>query len=447
MPDKILTVLIDYTPIGEVRQLRTGRFRFDYDNDYRKALNAIPLSLSMPLTASSHDDKSVAPYLWGLLPDNDDTLNQWGRQFGVSPRNPFALLSHIGEDLQGAVQMVPPDRIDELKKREGISYLSRQALAAKFDELLRHPGATQFTDDGGQFSLAGAQRKKALYLVSGKWYEPRGRTPTTHILKPPIPGLAGQIENEMFCVRLAPRLGLPAPKCWTEQFGEITVVVIERYDRRRIAGKKILPIDRSGGTVHRVHQEDCCQALKVDPRNKYQRDGGPGMKDILDLLSGSSRPADDRDRFMRACAYNFVIGGSDAHGKNYGLLLAAGGRFRLAPLYDIASWLPYSTNRKQDKLAMSVDGKYRFDQIMPRHWEAEARKAKYDPDRALVHVRDLLATLPDHARNLYDECKCEGSSTDALEKLVRLLLTRCDTLANIYGCEEMAEDQSESPGF
>jgi serine/threonine-protein kinase HipA len=150
-------------------------------------------------------------------------------------------MRRIGEDLQGAVQMVPPDKVNDPKKREGATYLSREDLAEKLEELLRHPGATQFTAEGGQFSLAGAQRKKALYLVRGKWYEPRGRTPTTHILKPPIPRIAGQIENEMFCVRLAARARLPAPKCWTEQFGELKVVVIERYDRRRIAGKKVLP--------------------------------------------------------------------------------------------------------------------------------------------------------------------------------------------------------------
>ncbi len=261
------------------------------------------MSLSMPLAVADHGDKAVRPFLWGLLPDSDETLHQWGKRFGVSPRNPFGILAHIGEDLQGAIQMVPPDRVDALKKREGITFLSRETLAKSFAKLIRDPGATQFVAGGGQFSLAGAQRKKALYLVNDKWYEPRGRTPTTHILKPSIIGLAGQIENEMFCVRLAPRLDLPAPTCWTEDFGGISVVVVERYDRRRLSGRKVLPLDKSGGEVHRIHQEDCCQALKVDPRNKYQREGGPGINAIMELLSASGRPSEDRNRFMRACAY------------------------------------------------------------------------------------------------------------------------------------------------
>jgi serine/threonine-protein kinase HipA len=441
MTEKVLAVLIENVVIGRVEQLRDGKLRFEYDDAYRNGPAAIPLSLSMPLAAPSHGDSAIAPYLWGLLPDSDDTLRQWGRRFGVSPRNPFALMTHVGEDLQGAVQMVPPDKVDALEQREGVTPVSRKALADLFRELLRNPGATQFTAQGGQFSLAGVQRKKALYLVSGRWYEPRGRTPTTHILKPPIPGLAGQIENEMFCVRLAPRVRLPAPKCWIEKFGDLNVVVIERYDRRRIKGREVLPIDQSGGSVHRIHQEDCCQALRVDPRNKYQNEGGPGMKAILDLLSGSGRPGVDRDRFMRACAYNFVIGGSDAHGKNYGLLLGAGGRFRLAPLYDLASWLPYSTNPKQDRLAMTVDGKARLDQIMPRHWEAEARRANYNADRAVAHVRDLLAIVPDRAGALLEECTREGSATDELRHLVDLVVARCASLARIYGAEAMPREQ------
>ena len=444
---KELAVLIDGAPIGTLVQDQRGQFRLAYEDAYRKLATAVPLSLSMPLSVAEHGDKAVRPFLWGLLPESDDTLAQWGKRFGVSPRNPFALLLHTGEDLQGAIQMVPPERVADLKKREGITFLSREALAKSFAELIRDPGATQFAEGGGQFSLAGAQRKKALYLVSGKWYEPRGRTPTTHILKPPIPGLAGQIENEMFCVRLAPRLDLPAPTCWTEEFGDIRVVVVERYDRRRLSGRKVLPIDRSGGEVHRIHQEDCCQALKVDPRNKYQRDGGPGIRAIMELLSGSGRPSEDRDRFMRACVYNYVIGGSDAHAKNYGLLLSARGRFRLAPLYDIASWLPYSKNRKEDRFAMSVDGYYHFDRILPRHWEAEARKCGYDGPRALAHVRDILARLPDEATALLAACDQEGSATPEMKHLLDLMLKRVKVLSGAYGAEAMQHETDRLPGL
>jgi serine/threonine-protein kinase HipA len=434
---KKLAVLIDGAEIGHVIQNDQGKFQFVYGDAYRRAPAAIPLSISMPLSVAEHGDKAIRPFLWGLLPDNPDTLNNWGRRFGANPRNPFALLSEVGEDLQGAIQMVPPEKLGALKKREGVTPLSPEALKESFAALIRDPGAIQFAPGGGQFSLGGAQRKKALYLVNGRWYEPRGRTPSTHILKPPITGLAGQVENEMFCVRLAPRLGLPAPKCWVEVFGDIAVVVIERYDRRRLSGPRVLPLDSSGGEVHRVHQEDCCQALKISPAGKYQRDGGPGMRQIMELLSGSGRPSEDRDRFMRACAFNFVIAGTDAHAKNYGLLLAAGGRYRLAPLYDIASWLPYSKDKKADRLAMSVGKKYFIEDILPRHWEEEARNCGYSADRALAHVRDVIARLPDEAAQLFAVCKSEGVPPADLRTLVDLVCARCNELAQQYGSEPM----------
>ena len=85
--------------------------------------------------------------------------------------------------------------LPNLRQREGTTRLSPEVLAERFLDLMRQPGSTQFAPGGGQFSLAGAQPKKALYLVKGRWYEPRCRTPSTHILKPPIPNLARQVEG------------------------------------------------------------------------------------------------------------------------------------------------------------------------------------------------------------------------------------------------------------
>jgi serine/threonine-protein kinase HipA len=446
MTAKGLIVLINDQVIGQVTQGNSGRFEFRYADDWLSNPSAIPLSLSMPLANPRHGDDAIRPYMWGLLPDSEATLAAWATRFGASPRNPFSLLSHVGEDLQGAVQIVPPERLSTLRQREGTTRLSPEVLAERFLDLMRQPGSTQFAPGGGQFSLAGAQPKKALYLVKGRWYEPRGRTPSTHILKPPIPNFAGQVENEAFCLRLAPRLDLPAPQIWIERFGELPVVVIERYDRVRMDGKRKLRIDEAGGEVRRVHQEDCCQALKVMPQVKYQNEGGPGIKDIMTLLSGSAKPSEDRDRFMRAQAYNFVIGGSDAHGKNYGLLLAARGRFRLAPLYDVISILPYIKHPKEAKLAMSVDRYYRLDKIYPSHWEAQARSAGYSPDRSLAHIRDLIARLPDEVASLTKIFKSEGMHSAELDKLVGLLVGRCKKLSDAYGSEAMS-GESRLPGI
>jgi serine/threonine-protein kinase HipA len=68
----------------------------------------------MPLIVKEHGHRVVEAFLWGLLPDNDAVLSRWGRRFRVSPRNPFRLIEHVGEDCAGAVQFARPDRLENL---------------------------------------------------------------------------------------------------------------------------------------------------------------------------------------------------------------------------------------------------------------------------------------------------------------------------------------------
>ena len=87
--------------------------------------------------------------------------------------------------------------------------------------------------------------------------------------------------------------------------------------------------------MQRIHQEDMCQALGLMPGRKYQQDGGPSIADVVSLIRRvSSNPNTDVDRFLDANAFNWLIGGTDAHAKNYSLLIDAGEEVRLSPLKD-----------------------------------------------------------------------------------------------------------------
>jgi len=88
--------------------------RLRYDDDWRTAREAFPLSLSMPLVVAEHGHEPIEAFLWGLLPDNELVLDRWARRFQVSARNAFALISHVGEDCAGAVQFVRPERLSQL---------------------------------------------------------------------------------------------------------------------------------------------------------------------------------------------------------------------------------------------------------------------------------------------------------------------------------------------
>ncbi len=426
-----LRVLIADEEVATIRQGDGGRLSLVYDEAWRWRADSYPLSLSMPLARADHKHNTIKNFLWNLLFEQHQAREELARKFGVSPTNPFALIGCVGEDLAGAVQMVPPDKLDALRGREGAPPISEARLAAHLKKLLSSPGATQINPDGGFFSLAGQQPKKAICWLGGKWREPRGRTPSTHILKPPAPWLNAPVENEHFCLTLAKVVGLRAVQSDVVHIDGMPVIVVERYDRWRVIDGKRAKLTRTGGVVYRVHQEDMCQAFGVRPELKYEERGGPGLRRIMQLLEGSDRPADDRGEFMKTAAFNFVIAGVDAHAKNFSVLIGNGGVFRLAPVYDVMSALPYDQDDYY-KLAMNVGTEGAWKRIRRSHWEKEAKACKYPVDESLAHVRHFAEVLPDAASDTLKACRAAGLKTEVLPVLVDELAKRCAGLKEDY---------------
>ena len=342
-----LEVLIEERPAGTLTRLPGGSLRFDYGDDYRAQPRATPLSTSMPRVLPSHGGGTITPWLWGLLPDSEAVLARWGRAFQVSLASPFGLLaSPVGEDCAGAVRFTAADPADRSIERAGsVDWLTEDEVAERLRELRRDSTAWLGPATTGRFSLAGAQAKTALLVRDGRWGAPSGSTPTSHILKPAIAGFDEHDLNEHLCLDAARRAGLLAARTHVARFADQTAIVVERYDRRP-----------TPDGVARVHQEDVCQALGLHPARKYQADGGPGPVAVADLFRRSMSPAAADDavgRFADALIWNWVVAGTDAHAKNYSLLLA-GGEVRLAPLYDIASALPYGESEHALRFAMKL---------------------------------------------------------------------------------------------
>ena len=376
---------------GVVTMNVKGRLALRYDEEYLAAENPTPLSVSMPLARPEHGDGPILAFLWGLLPDNEQVLQRWARTYQVSAGNPFALLRHVGEDCAGAAQFVRPERVDALLAGKGeVHWLDEDEVAERLRLLRRDPTAWH-TFDTGQFSLAGAQAKTALHYDPNteRWGEPQGATPTTHILKPAVTGLDDHDLNEHLCLRAADLLGLPAAASYVGRFGSERVIVVERYDR--------LP-DRDG-TIARIHQEDMCQALGRPPTTKYQNEGGPTPEQVITVLRENVFPASAAtgavNRFVDALAYNWIIGGTDAHAKNYSVLLS-GFQVRLARLYDVASALPYDDMYvPRLRMAMKTGGEYGLDAVHGRHWRRFAQANRLDPDETVARIDDLATRTPD----------------------------------------------------
>jgi serine/threonine-protein kinase HipA len=415
-----LLAQLDGRTVGRVQRLRTGglRFSFTYDDAWRNDADAYPLSLSMPLSASEHRHPIIEAFLWGLLPDNEIILDRWAKRFHVSPRNAFALIAEVGEDCAGAVQFIRPERLaDGASPDPEPEWLDEKAIGDRLRALRADISATRLPRDTGQFSLPGAQAKTALLLDGGRWGVPSGRTPTTHILKPPMGDLDGHAENEHFCLALARRLGLASASSEICRFDGEVAIVVERFDRERTAQG-----------LQRIHQEDMCQALALPPTGKYENEGGPGAMKIIELLRTHSSASDeDIPTFIEALIFNWLIGGSDAHAKNYSLLLGRRGTVRLAPLYDLASALPYDQiDEHKLKLAMKIGGEYLLHDIGPRQWRKFAPAAGLDGDALIGQVDRMIERLPTEARAVRSEATAHGLNHPILDRLVERLSRRSE---------------------
>ncbi|SNY72622.1 HipA domain-containing protein [Paractinoplanes atraurantiacus] len=199
-------------------------------------------------------------------------------------------------------------------------------------------------------------------------------------------------------------------------------VAVDRYDR----------LPRGDGTITRLHQEDMCQALGLPPSAKYQSEGGPTPEQIISLIRHVVRPMvvaeAEVDRFVGALALNWLLGGTDAHAKNYSLLLMPG-QVRLAPLYDVASSLPFDDMyRPRLRLAMKIGSEYRIEAITGRHWRAFAERNKLDAGRLLARIDDLAARPPEALRQAASAEMVASLGSSLPERLVaevRDHVTRC----------------------
>lgn len=375
-----------------------------------------------PLAAADHPHAPIDAFIWGLLPDNEQVLDRWARQFQVSARNPFALIGAVGEDCAGAIQFVTPERFEALERgdEDGVQWLGDAEIEDRLRTLRQDHAAWRDIRDHGQFSLAGAQPKTALLEQNGRWGVPSGRTPTSHILKPPTGAFDGHAENEHFCLRLAARLGLPVAWSEVRRFGGEIAIVVERYDRRTVDGRLL-----------RIHQEDLCQALGVPPTRKYQADRGPYMKRCATLIrEQSSAPSEDVDTFIQAVLFNWIIGGTNAHAKNYSLLIAEEGQVRLAPLYDISSALPYDGLQYQRlKLAMKLGGEYYLRDIGPRQVAKMAVELRQDPAALIARAKAIADQIATDAPLVSEDLAAAGLDHVLIPRLRDVLVDRATRLS------------------
>ncbi len=333
----------------------------------------------MPLRPTPYQGSVVAAYFDNLLPDNRRVRERLQQRFGARSSGSFDLLTEIGRDCIGALQILPdggPAPNVRTIRSEPISNRQIENLLASLPTV---PIGRADASEDFRISLAGAQEKTALLKLGKGWQRPKGTTPSTHILKLPI-GTGGggidlttSVENEWLCAQILKAYGVQMAECWMDRFGEQPALIVERFDRKPAT---------DGSWIIRLPQEDCCQVFGVPSDSKYESDGGPGIPAIMSMLLGSSRAERDRYDFLKTQMLFWMLCAIDGHAKNFSVHIEAGGAYRLTPQYDVLSAFPVLGTARgkippnKAKMAMAVLGKnrhYLWHTMQPRHWEETAR--------------------------------------------------------------------------
>lgn len=398
-----IPVFFETFRVGQVEISDVGRPSFRYEPRWQATRDAFPISLTMPLERNLFPPEVVHPWIANLLPE-EQQLAVIARGLGLARSDSMAILERIGGDTAGALSFgspVPRQAWNYVPLTEFYSEPEpERALHRHFEDLRRRPFLTGA--DGVRLSLAGGQQKSVLAVLGpdgllkpglpgpeDQVAVPLGGAPSTIIVKPDNPRLEGIVENEAYCLSLAAAIGIGSAEVGTLRAEGRTALVVVRYDRSFA----------SNGSVRRLHQEDFAQALGVFPEQKYERGTlrGPSLRDILGMgdrawsvAHNTSQGLSARERLRLAgqVIFNLLVANTDAHAKNYALLLNGKGA-RLAPLYDVSCVLPW--DHVNQYFAQNIAGKKRRPgNIAPRHWETIARVSGLNAHQMQLQVEQMV---------------------------------------------------------
>lgn len=381
-----LAVYLNAERVGKLQLDAQRRFVFQYNAAWLARCDAVPLSLALPLTSRLYDNDTARPFFSNLLPEAQ-LREAIARKLGISEGNDYGLLEAIGGECAGAVSLYTEETQPQIDG--AYQPLDEQALHDLIEQLPRRP---MLAGEGQvRLSLAGVQNKLPVLFDGNVISLPQGTSPSSHILKPAIREYQNSVFNEAYCMRLAGAVGLNVPEVTLIENRGQWIYLVSRYDREQT----------TGGELHRLHQEDFCQALGILPEAKYEKEGGPGLAACFQLIKEQSiQPAADQLQLLSWVVFNYLIGNADAHGKNVSLLLTQQGP-KLAPFYDLMSTNIYP--ELTDRPAMKIGGEDRPQWIIARSWERLAAECGIGFKLVKQTLEKLSRALEEQAPLIADE--------------------------------------------
>lgn len=343
-------------------------FSFRYDDEWAQAEGAYSISPHIPVRGQPASSGTVRRFLENLLPEGR-ALDIVATTFQVARNNLYGLLRQLGQETAGALSfLTETPQVRPTTRRE----ITQAELKQRIDARAEVPFAVW--DGRVRMSIAGYQDKLSVYVDEARMYLVEGELASTHILKPEPAGgrLPMLVANEHYCMSLAKHIGIPVAPVSILRVPE-PILVVERFDRVRRAGR-----------VRRLHVIDGCQALNVPVAYKYERNFGSG-RDVRNIRDGASfqrlysiaeytvEKAVTRLGLLRWTLFQYLIGNSDAHGKNISFFCKPAG-LSLAPSYDLVSVVQYGG--LDHELAMAYGDEFELSNIQPYDWAVFAERTK-----------------------------------------------------------------------
>ncbi len=402
--------------VGGVREDEDRNLLFAYDDDWLSE-GEFPVSIQLPLS-NGDQEMDASAFFYGLLPEGN-VRQRICRRLGINFSDDTGLLFMLGGDCAGALSVLPAGMSPEDETSP-----PRDLTENELNRMVRSLGedTSMLSGEEQRFSLAGAQEKQPVIYDSDVYSLPDHVNPSSHILKfETVPWVC---FAEYAANAVARQFSLPAVATEFLHIGSagepVPYLRIERFDRER----------DGAGRLFRSHQEDVLQASGQPAMLKYQRDGGPSIKDVAELLREYIvRPAEALSYLRDWQILNLLIGNWDGHTKNLAIVYPPG-RFgpELAPFYDLISIeflnaiRPGSWSRD---LALAIGTQYSPERVTRTEWNIMAHDIGMPSKRLLDRLEDMANRLPEVVEQVVHTFTLTHGDKAVYGKLYDLVRKRC----------------------
>ena len=405
MKQFLVSIEIDgsFVPVGELREREDHKVHFSYLESYLDRPDARPVSISLPLQEESFSSQVTKTYFDGLLPEGfaRKTVAGW---MHVSEEDYLSILYGLGKECLGAVKITDGNEEPVADYRiispEEVRELAGEGITKSIEMVTK-----------AHLSLTGASGKVGLYYdpVKDQWYLPRGTAASTHIVKQSHVRMGGIVTNEQLCMLAAGHCGIQVPESFiinTGRGGDGEILFAsQRFDRMMPSEPETI---KSLPCPIRLHQEDFAQALGISSTVKYEREPGEYLVKMFDLLRKYSKdPMEDQLKLWDRLIFDFLIGNTDAHIKNFSLLYNSQLQgIHLAPAYDLLSTVVYPGTATD--MAIGLGDTLSIDSVTEESLKAAAGKAGMGEKPAMARYEKMCSLFEDAIKKAADELTDAG---------------------------------------